>query len=333
MLIVVFLRGSLLMFLICIFFISSSFIIRWLIMECCTLGFIRIICFININQKFSSVARYFLIQSLSSSLFLLSLRIILPERIIFNNFICLVYNFSLSIKIGLFPFHFWVLNLVSSMGWVGIFLLARVQKIIPILILRWWLILNYVIFISFITMVIRIYYRLGLNRLKIIFICSILSHRAWIRLIVVKLEWWLIYIYIYRFLILFICLFNSLIYIEDFRDLIILKFVPLYLVFRYCFNLLSLIGMPPLVGFVIKWILLDSILVSYYIIFIVVITSVVHLYYYFRVILWSLIFFSPKGLPFTKFLWGGFIRTKLYILSVLSLILNLFFIYITFYLV
>lgn len=136
------------------------------------------------------------------------------------------------------------------------------------------------------TILIRLYNRLGLVRVKLIFSYSMLSHRAWIRLILEYIEWWLFYYISYSFLFYLICLFNNMYNFEDHRDRVLLRSLPLYFLFAYIFNLVSLIGVPPFLGFLIKWVILDSLFYgsSYLLLFILVLTSVVHLYVYIRIV-------------------------------------------------
>lgn len=227
-----------------------------------------------------SVSSYYLIQAFSSSLFLVSLSLIYDNLMI--NFIgLLLYNFTLSIKIGLFPFHSWVLNLVSSINWLSIGLLSTLQKFIPIMILSIIIWYYYYLVVGLFTIVIRIYYSLGLTRIKVIFSYSILSHRSWITLVILNLNWWLIYYFIYRIIFMIICIFNYYISLNELTDFSCI-FSSRFILLIYLLNLISLRGIPPFTGFLLKWLLLDlfSETLSYLFLFILVLTSIVHLYIY-----------------------------------------------------
>lgn len=109
LLIMVFLLSFLLIFIsIFMFIFSSSFIIIWVFIECRTLGFLTITCTYSLKQKFRSIRRYFLIQALGSSIFLISLMLLSTPSgsLKFTIISSLLYNFSLTLKIGLFPFHY-----------------------------------------------------------------------------------------------------------------------------------------------------------------------------------------------------------------------------------
>lgn len=302
-------------------------------MECCTLRFLGIVCLKSINQKFGAVARYFLIQVLASSLLLVSLLFISDREWSFNINI-FFFNLSLMIKIGLFPFHFWVIRLIPYIRWVGIYLLSSVQKIIPILILRWSLYLDYLVIVSVITILISIYKRIGLTSIKIIFRYSILSHTAWICIVLINLDWWLFYFIFYSFIFLMVCLFHRHIIIDDFRDLTIIKLISPKLFYIYVITIISFIGIPPLLGFTIKWIIMIRIvnLYSYFVMLFVVGCSVVHLFYYIKILLWSLIFFSSKRLPIKNCYWVKFNKSKEDFMFKIILLMNLLFYFICFYL-
>lgn len=116
-----------------IFFSSNSWLSIWISLEVNLFSFIPLILTISeINKEKSSII-YFLNQTISSRILLIcSILIILNQQ---KNFVSLIIIFIMILKIGLFPFHMWVISIIENINWKLIFLLTTIQKIIPIIII------------------------------------------------------------------------------------------------------------------------------------------------------------------------------------------------------
>lgn len=91
----------------------------------------------NINQKTineKSIITYFLVQRISSVIILFSILFIIT-RITTSNLFWFLFILSIFIKLGVFPFHFWILTTIEGLSWIICFILLRLQKIIPLIIL------------------------------------------------------------------------------------------------------------------------------------------------------------------------------------------------------
>uniref|UniRef100_UPI0030E336CC NADH dehydrogenase subunit 2 n=1 Tax=Ernothrips longitudinalis TaxID=3045428 RepID=UPI0030E336CC len=127
---------------ITICFSCNSFIMMWMSMEINLFSFIPLISIEQKKMSEKSSMMYFLIQSISSSIFLIAFSMNLNNmKSIMSIFLIL----SIFMKLGLFPFHFWMISAIEGMSWNTAFLLMTIQKIIPITILSFLVKQNFII--------------------------------------------------------------------------------------------------------------------------------------------------------------------------------------------
>nr|DBA43884.1 TPA_asm: ND2 [Bombus personatus] len=110
---------------------SSSIYIQWLSMEFST---ILLISMINIKSKnkISSIM-YFLISSISSLMIALTITLNFSQLILNQNYyLNSILLISMFMKIGIFPFCFWMIKIYIISSWMQIFILSTLMKFIPI---------------------------------------------------------------------------------------------------------------------------------------------------------------------------------------------------------
>lgn len=193
--------------------------------------------------------KYFIVQSIGSL-------IIIFFFIVLNNFYYLLF-FGLLIKLGVWPFHIWLINSCFKFNLFSLYLLFTLQKLIPLYILSNFL-FNINTRIIFFILVINIFFSIFFcyNQINIFIILTCLSiiQQSWIisSLIIEFILGW------FYFLIYFlICsLFFIFCYFNQFLSLI----NESYNNFFFIVNCLLIAGIPPTRGF------FNKILVFYYII-------------------------------------------------------------------
>lgn len=306
---------------------SYSWLIMWLGVEINLLSFIPIIIKDNYSNSKESGIKYFLIQSLASTILIFSILIIEKRElnININNTITLTIQLSLVIKLGIAPFHIWLPEVIEGLSWINCIIMLTWQKISPIIILiltiKNSLIINVRIILSSVIRGIR-----GLNQTRIrkILTYSSINHIAWILIRMINSSWiWLIYILIYsiRNLNLIIYLYYINIYYINQINLInsnkIFKIIILL-------NFISLRGIPPIIGFIPKWLTIFYIIenINILITFIIIVSTLFHIYFYIRVITSSLILKIKETKFYTNNNYNYRKKTKYFI------ILNLIFIFI-----
>nr|YP_010534064.1 NADH dehydrogenase subunit 2 [Amblyomma latum]UXX50159.1 NADH dehydrogenase subunit 2 [Amblyomma latum] len=300
---------------IIISFSSNFWFILWLMMEMNLLMFIPIM---NEKKKINSncMISYFIIQSFSSSLFLISA----------INFFILDYKFfefmmmiSILIKLAMIPFHFWLSNLSEMFNYESLFLILTIQKMIPLYILN-IIKLNSIIIFIILSSLMSSLFLMNLKMIKKIIIFSSISHQSWmISLIYLKSNFWMSYLLIYLLLIFKITMIlkkNKINHIYNFMKMNsnFLKKVSIYTM------MLSLGGMPPMLGFIPKLISIMIIMkMNMLIIIILIISSIMNIYIYMRMFNPMLFIFF---LNFKKFLKTNLNKNNLFIY--LNLMISIF---------
>nr|YP_010528108.1 NADH dehydrogenase subunit 2 [Mycterothrips gongshanensis]UXW64210.1 NADH dehydrogenase subunit 2 [Mycterothrips gongshanensis] len=111
---------------------SNSMLGIWMGME---INLFTIIPIMSIDQKKNvekSIMMYFLVQGISSSMMLFSILTMYIEQNFLNLFIYMFF-LSMIMKMGMFPFHFWMLTVLENLPWMMCFILLTIQKIIPLI--------------------------------------------------------------------------------------------------------------------------------------------------------------------------------------------------------
>ena len=265
---------------------SSNIVMIWLRLELRTFSFLPII--ISSAQSSFSAAKYFFVQRIGSVIILISLF----SRSSF--LVTLFFMLALIIKIGIVPFHFWLPKLVSSLQSKEILLLLVWQKIGPLYVF---------VFIPSIQIFEKIFIgvlRAGIGRIlglkqtqwQQIFTFSSIRHLGWL-VIRRRVSFWLFFVYFFVYAISLVQVFifipskilNSSIFSFSRINLINLIII------------LSLAGLPPILGFLTKILVLFYLITSPIMIgisLILISFSIVRIFFYLK------IFFSLT-LSYTNF--------------------------------
>nr|YP_010534051.1 NADH dehydrogenase subunit 2 [Amblyomma gervaisi]UXX50146.1 NADH dehydrogenase subunit 2 [Amblyomma gervaisi] len=276
---------------------SNFFFIFWMMMEINLLMFIPVMNFMKTNNS-NCMISYFVIQSFSSTLFLISI----TYHFMYNiNIFELLIMISLMIKLGMIPFHFWITNLSEMFNYLLLLLILTIQKIIPLFIMTF---INNKLFIMF-SMISSIFgtaFLYNLKSLKKILIFSSISHLGWMTtLILLKSTFWFSYMMIYSFLIMKIT--------NIFKKYNLNLMNNFYMLNKNNFNkistislMLSLGGMPPFLGFIMKFISILIILnKNSLIMMILIISSMMNIFIYIRMI-YPYLFYNTMSINVYLFL-------------------------------
>lgn len=246
-----------------------------------------------------ALIKYFLVQAFASSLLIVSALVSLTTFKFINlSSREILISMALAIKAGVPPFHFWFPEVSNKLNWTQCFILFTWQKIAPLLLLA-PLSFNLTCLLALAAVLTGAIG--GLNQLytKILLAYSSISHRGWLIIACLSsFKAWLNYFTIYRFLSL--CIIFSL------QDLPIKKIsqitiMPInsFIKIIFSLNMLSLGGLPPLLGFLAKLSILSLLLhLNLFILALIfVLSSLASLYYYLRILYSFLITSEPKKIP------------------------------------
>nr|NP_852163.1 NADH dehydrogenase subunit 2 [Lepidopsocidae sp. RS-2001]AAP44715.1 NADH dehydrogenase subunit 2 [Lepidopsocidae sp. RS-2001] len=269
---------------------ANSIFMSWMGLEINLLSFIPMMANTKNILSNESMLKYFLIQAMGSSLFLFSsiLNVKFQPSFFYMNFnemINILIMLTLMLKLGSSPFHNWFINIIEGMSWMTCFLILTWQKIAPLCLL-FYININFNILMMFIILSSLIGAIGGLNQtsLRKILAFSSINHLGWMISSMILSKYILIlYFLIYSFInFTLIMIFNNffLFYINQ-SYFILYKKMNIFLFL----SLLSLGGLPPLLGFFPKWLIIEKMMYSnlYMLNFILILTSLITIFYYLQI--------------------------------------------------
>nr|WNO18706.1 NADH dehydrogenase subunit 2 [Coladenia pinsbukana zhui] len=301
---------------------ANSWMGCWIGLEINLLSFIPLIS--NSNNLLSSEAslKYFLIQSIASINFLFSilLKMIFLKNFEINNFISILINSSLLMKMGSAPFHFWFPNIIEGMSWLNCFILMSWQKITPMILLSYYFNLNFLLIIMMINTIIGSIGGINQTSLRKLMSFSSINNLGWMLFsILISESLWLFYFMIYTFMISIMCFLFYIMNIYFINQLFIFN-MNIFLKFLLFINFLSMGGLPPFLGFFPKWIVINFLIMKkfYIISFIFIMMSLITLFFYIRII-YSCILFNYLKLKWFKIYFKNNYFTFILTFSLISL--------------
>nr|YP_010692574.1 NADH dehydrogenase subunit 2 [Tricentrus gammamaculatus]WBV77315.1 NADH dehydrogenase subunit 2 [Tricentrus gammamaculatus] len=281
---------------------SNNWLTIWLGLE------LSMMCFIPImSKKFKlnseSCIKYFIIQSLSSSIMMMG--VIMMSMSIVGTMILMM---SILLKLGVTPMHTWVISIIEGMNYYSIFLMLTLMKLAPINMLS-YLNENFNLFMIMGWLVGSIS-GLNQNSIKKIMAYSSIFNMSMIISSINSLEIWLTFFIMYSASLMLLNYLVTQLNLNFINQMIINNFnAPV----KICcwLALLSMGGFPPLPGFfgkllVIKFLITENELLA---ITIMVTTSLIVMFFYTRmVIMTTMLFFNiPKWFMQTKMNFNSFV--------------------------
>lgn len=195
-------------------------------------------------------------------------------------------------KIGAAPLHFWLPEVVRGISWYINIIILTWQKIAPIILL-FYSIKSSIIIRIFIILSALIGRLEGINQtcLRKLLVFSSINHIRWILSALSRsLNSWLLYFLIYSFInlnIIFLLNLNKIFFFRQIDKISPNKSIK----FFFFINFLSLGGLPPFIGFFIKWTTLNEIIYNklFFLSIILIILTLIALYFYLRITFRTLI--------------------------------------------
>nr|UZA61263.1 NADH dehydrogenase subunit 2 [Endeis sp. JZ-2022] len=263
---------------------ASNWFTMWMSMEMNSMMFIPILMTNATQSNSESGMKYFLIQSISSMLFMSSATIntcSMKLSLMTNNFMVL----SLMMKLGMFPFYFWYVDITPKMDYISMTLLMTTQKMIPFITMSnltsWNMKMKIMMMMNMVTSALL---AINHNKIKIILTFSSINQMSWMMasmMINMKTFWMMMLIYV-----------SILVPINmNMKKMKISTLTQLMKFNSKSENLmfLSLFGLPPMPGFMMKWmvtqkfmLMKEKVLPS-----LMIMSSAITLYYYLRMFIQS----------------------------------------------
>nr|QTZ20361.1 NADH dehydrogenase subunit 2 [Spodoptera picta] len=266
---------------------SNSWFGCWIGLEINLLSFIPLIS--NSNNLFSTEAslKYFLTQSIASLNFLFSIliKLSLMKNFEMNNFLAIMMNSSMLMKMGSVPFHFWFPNIIEGLSWLNSFILMTWQKITPLILMSYYMNNYFINIIIIFNIIIGAIGGLNQTSLRKLMAFSSINNLGWmIMSISISETLWIFYFMMYSFMISIMCFFFYILNMYFINQLFINN-MNFLIKINILINFLSLGGLPPFIGFFPKWIIINFLINNnmYLMTFIFVMMSLIMLFFYIRI--------------------------------------------------
>nr|AKK32518.1 NADH dehydrogenase subunit 2 [Henschiella sp. PJ-2015] len=263
---------------------SNNWLMMWMSLEINLISFIPLLNNKN-NLTSQNMMIYFLVQTLSSIMFLFTIMNNNIMNININQFINMIMMLSLMMKIGLPPFHLWMIIMINKMSGKNLFLLLTLQKIIPMMIISMIMNYNYIYMIIFSSIISAISGINQTNLLKIMTYSS-MNHSSWMLMsMLFESNMWIMYMIIYMIMMFMFCYkmnWYNIYYINQLQ-MNLMNYNKLIIIML----MLSIGGLPPFIGFLPKWMIMQMMinLNMNMMMIIMLMSSLIILFFYMQIIM------------------------------------------------
>uniref|UniRef100_E1ABR1 NADH-ubiquinone oxidoreductase chain 2 n=1 Tax=Euchorthippus fusigeniculatus TaxID=868577 RepID=E1ABR1_9ORTH len=290
---------------------SNSWFEVWMGLEMNLLSFIPMLANNKNMMMNESAIKYFIVQPMASTMLLFTILLIQMKYMISweKQLIpsLMIWSRLLS-NIGAAPFHFWFPEVMSASSLINCLILMTWQNIAPMMALSYCIQMKTFIFlVNILSIYIGAMGGLNQTSLKQILAYSSISHLGWmISSLVVSENVWELYFVVYSLLSLIMVLMFKSMNLSMLNQIYSANNVKTEIKFILFLSLLSLGGLPPFLGFMPKWIIIQLLIENNMvtIMTIMVMLTTITLYYYLR------ISFSALILSYTENSWSLSIKTK-----------------------
>lgn len=255
---------------------SNNWVIIWCGLEISLISIIPLI-ISKLVLSSESTIKYFIVQRISSSILMLGVLIIIIRGD--YNYDYLLVS-SLLIKIGVAPFHNWLLTVIEGLNFSIVVIILTINKIAPLFMLSY--IRGSIVLVICITILLGSILGLNQNSIKKLIGYSSIFNIGFI-LSVIKFNLiWIYYLIVYSILMVILILLIKMKSIHLVNQLIFSRSIVISI--SIWINLLSMAGIPPLIGFSVKYMVIICIIKIKlnFIIFIILITSLLVMFFYLR---------------------------------------------------
>ena len=243
---------------------SNSWLGAWIGLEINLMSFIPSMS--NVKNMYNTEAslKYFILLVLASAtlLFIVVIKTLTEDLFTFqrNLYTPIITCTLLLLKRGAAPLHRWFPGVMEGFRWENCALLITAHKAAPLMLISYLIGINaFILRLILISTIVRSIGGLNQNSIRKILTYSSISHTGWILIALTTSEnLWLVYFTIYSTLALIIKLSGASFINQTLitnKEATLIKFI----IFT---SLLSLGGLPPFLGFLPKWIVIQAIITN-----------------------------------------------------------------------
>nr|AUW38572.1 NADH dehydrogenase subunit 2 [Brachyplatys subaeneus] len=235
---------------------STSWMGMWMGMEMNMMSFIPLIKKKGSKDSSEAMMIYFLTQSVSSSVMMFSI-IMMNMYTSSNNMIDSLLISSLMVKMGAAPFHMWIPEIMTKLSWNTCMVLMTWQKMAPLSVMSNIKTSNIMIISMVMSVIVGSMGGLNQTSLKKIMGYSSINHMGWMISLNKIQSNWMMYMLIYSLMIMMTCTIfkkHNMMFINQINNMEMTMTEKMSIIT----SMLSLGGMPPLIGFLPKWMAIQT---------------------------------------------------------------------------
>nr|UQJ75170.1 NADH dehydrogenase subunit 2 [Marginitermes cactiphagus] len=268
---------------------SNSWLGAWMGLEINLMSFIPLMS--SQENIFTTEAslKYFIIQALASS----SLMFLVMMKALANNSPMMeisIHEYMIMIplflKMGAAPMHWWFPSVMEGLSWMNCLIMMTIQKMAPMMLSSYLMSANNLTIMIILTSVV-VGSLGGMNQLSLrkILTYSSINHTGWMLMALMGgSNLWIFYFTVYSLLTMTTTTIAKTFNISFINQTMIINSSVLIKITMFS-SLLSLGGLPPFIGFLPKWIVIQMMIMNNmeFIMTTMVAMSLITLYYYLRV--------------------------------------------------
>nr|YP_010432118.1 NADH dehydrogenase subunit 2 [Orius strigicollis]USW04715.1 NADH dehydrogenase subunit 2 [Orius strigicollis] len=259
---------------------SNSWMSMWMGLEVNMMAFIPLIYKMKNNKSAESSMIYFLTQSMSSMMMLFSISM----NSMMENKMIILLTISLMIKMGAAPFQMWFTEMMNKMSWMNCLILMTWQKMAPMFILS-NISSKMILMSSVLSAIVGAIGGLNQTSTRKIMAFSSINHMGWMMMCTTfNNNLWMMYLMIYSTLMMPLTwMFNKKMIMHSSQMMTNMKSMTEKM--NITCMMMSMGGMPPMLGFMPKWMAINSMMMSnmYMIMIMMIMMSIITLFYYMRI--------------------------------------------------
>nr|AQP28969.1 NADH dehydrogenase subunit 2 [Termes rostratus] len=270
---------------------SNSWLGAWMGLEINLMSFIPLMS--NVKNMYNTEAslKYFIVQVLASAtlLFMVVMKVLTEDLFTFesNPYTPMIICTPLLLKSGAAPFHWWFPGVMEGLSWENCALLMTVQKAAPLMLMSYLIDINtFTLSIILMSTIVGSIGGLNQTSMRKILTYSSINHTGWMLIALTTSEnLWMVYYAIYSTLALTVVSAIKLSGVSFINQTMMTNKETTLMKFMLFTSLLSLGGLPPFLGFLPKWIIIQAMITNNMapLATVVVVTSLITLYYYLKI--------------------------------------------------
>nr|YP_009350949.1 NADH dehydrogenase subunit 2 [Microcerotermes havilandi]AQP28170.1 NADH dehydrogenase subunit 2 [Microcerotermes havilandi] len=270
---------------------SNSWLGAWMGLEINLMSFIPLMSSVKNMYNTEASLKYFIVQVLASAtlLFMVVMKTLTEDLFTFetNPYTPMIICTPLLLKSGAAPLHWWFPGVMEGLSWENCALLMTVQKAAPLMLMSYLIEINvFTLSIILLSTIVGSIGGLNQTSMRKILTYSSINHTGWMLIALTTSEnLWLMYFTIYSTLALTVVSAIKLSGASFINQTMMTNKDATLMKFMMFTSLLSLGGLPPFLGFLPKWIVIQAMITNSMapLAAIVVVTSLITLYYYLKI--------------------------------------------------